>query len=123
MYFHLFFRNEPSELWSKKTLIPFAISMTLMIFQQWSGVNTVIFNTVTIFTAARHSIYILGHKKSDNMIRLVAGSMGRRLINQASDVPSIIFFIISKAELLQLNRTQFPSLGIFVSKKVGNRKN
>ena len=28
-----------------------------------------------------------------------------------------------KAELLQLNRTQFPSLGIFISKKVGNRKN
>ena len=28
----------------------------------------------------------------------------------------------TKAELLQLNRTQFPSLGIFVSKKVGNRK-
>ena len=28
-----------------------------------------------------------------------------------------------KAELLQLNRTQFSSLGIFVSKKVGNRKN
>ena len=30
---------------------------------------------------------------------------------------------IVKAELLQLNCTQFPSLGIFVSKKVGNRKN
>ena len=29
----------------------------------------------------------------------------------------------AKAELLQLSRTQFPSLGIFVSKKVGNRKN
>ena len=29
----------------------------------------------------------------------------------------------NKAELLQLNRTQFPSRGIFVSKKVGNRKN
>ena len=28
-----------------------------------------------------------------------------------------------KAESLHLNRTQFPSLGIFVSKKVGNRKN
>ena len=28
-----------------------------------------------------------------------------------------------KAELLQLNRTQFSSLGIFISKKVGNRKN
>ena len=27
-----------------------------------------------------------------------------------------------KAELLQLNRTQIPSLGIFVCKKVGNRK-
>ena len=29
----------------------------------------------------------------------------------------------AKAELLQLNRTQFPSLGTFVSKKVGNQKN
>jgi alkylation response protein AidB-like acyl-CoA dehydrogenase len=28
-----------------------------------------------------------------------------------------------KAELLQLNHTQFSSLGIFISKKVGNRKN
>ena len=28
-----------------------------------------------------------------------------------------------KAELLQLNRTQFPSLGIFVSKKIENQKN
>ena len=30
---------------------------------------------------------------------------------------------VSKAELLQLKLTQFPSLGIFVSKNVGNRKN
>ena len=29
----------------------------------------------------------------------------------------------TKAELLQLNRTQFSSLGIFISKNVGNRKN
>jgi hypothetical protein len=29
-------------------------------------------------------------------------------------------FVFTKAELLQLNHTQFPSLGIFVSKKVGN---
>ena len=28
-----------------------------------------------------------------------------------------------KAELLQLNHTQFPSIEIFVSKKVGNQKN
>ena len=34
-----------------------------------------------------------------------------------------ICFHSTKAELLQLNRTQFPSLGILVSKKVGNRKN
>ena len=33
-----------------------------------------------------------------------------------------IFDLVPKAELLQLNRTQFPSLGIFVSKKVGNQK-
>ena len=34
-----------------------------------------------------------------------------------------IFIYFHKAELLQLNRTQSYSLGIFVSKKVGNRKN
>ena len=28
----------------------------------------------------------------------------------------------NKAELLQLNHSQFPSLGFFVSKKVGNQK-
>ena len=30
--------------------------------------------------------------------------------------------LFTKAELLQLDRTQFSSLGIFISKKVGNRK-
>ena len=30
---------------------------------------------------------------------------------------------IYKAELLQLNQTQFPSMGIFVSKEIGNHKN
>ena len=30
---------------------------------------------------------------------------------------------LNKAELLQLNRTQFPSLGTFICKKVGNQKN
>ena len=34
------------------------------------------------------------------------------------------FYHRDKAKLLQqLNRTQFPSLGIFVSNKVGNQKN
>ena len=36
--------------------------------------------------------------------------------------PSFIVFN-TKAELLQLNRTQFPSLEIFVTKKVGNQNN
>ena len=31
--------------------------------------------------------------------------------------------LFPEAELLQLNQAQFPSLGIFVSKKVGNQKN
>ena len=35
----------------------------------------------------------------------------------------VCFIKFFKGELLQLNRTQFPYLGIFVSKKVGNRKN
>jgi len=45
-----------SELWTKKTMVPFGISMVLMIVQQWSGVNVVIFNTVNIFLAAKISI-------------------------------------------------------------------
>ena len=38
-------------------------------------------------------------------------------------INQVIYFSLDKAKLLQLNRTQFPSLDIFVSKKVGNRKN
>ena len=40
-------------------------------------------------------------------------------------VPEHVLFKIKmhKAESLQLNQTQFPSLGIFVNKKVGNQKN
>ena len=34
-----------------------------------------------------------------------------------------IYQLRTKAELLQLNHTQFPSLGIFDGKKVGNWKN
>ena len=37
-------------------MLPFALSMMLMVFQQWTGVNTVIFYTVTIFTAARVNV-------------------------------------------------------------------
>ena len=38
------------------------------------------------------------------------------------DFHSLYRQLPDKAELLQLNQTQFPSLGIFVSKKVGNQK-
>ena len=34
-----------------------------------------------------------------------------------------VFCQFPKAELQQLNRTQFPSLGIFISENVQNRKN
>ena len=37
-------------------------------------------------------------------------------------VSDISVLAVLKAELLQLNHTQFSSLGIFVSKKIGNRK-
>ena len=50
-----------------------------------------------------------------------------RLVNQKAleffEPETIETLQSAKAELLQLNRTQFPSLGIFVSKKVGNQKN
>ena len=40
--------------------------------------------------------------------------------------PTVIYYydfhLETKTELLQLNRTQCPSLGIFVNKKVGNQK-
>ena len=37
-------------------LIPFGLSMALMVFQQWCGVNAVIFYTVTIFDAANAGV-------------------------------------------------------------------
>lgn len=57
-----------SSLWKKKTLLPFSISMILMVFQQWTGVNTVIFNTVTIFSAAKVAI---NEHLASNVIGLV----------------------------------------------------
>jgi hypothetical protein len=35
---------------------PFILCLATMVFQQWSGVNAVIFNTVTIFNAANVNI-------------------------------------------------------------------
>ena len=63
-------RQEKSSkgIWSKSTLVPFAISMLLMIFQQWSGVNTVIFNSVSLFSAAKIS---MNEHLSSNIIGVV----------------------------------------------------
>ncbi|XP_073989536.1 facilitated trehalose transporter Tret1-like isoform X2 [Rhodnius prolixus] len=54
----LFKENKSSikELFNKKYLCPFAISMGLMFFQQLSGINAVIFYTVTIFKDAGSTI-------------------------------------------------------------------
>eukprot|EP00095_Tigriopus_kingsejongensis_P001396 maker-scaffold205_size259573-snap-gene-1.45 protein:Tk01396 transcript:maker-scaffold205_size259573-snap-gene-1.45-mRNA-1 annotation:"hypothetical protein DAPPUDRAFT_304267" len=41
---------------SRSVLVPFALSLALMFFQQWCGVNAVIFYTVTIFDAAGSTV-------------------------------------------------------------------
>jgi facilitated trehalose transporter len=56
----VFFRALPlsffSELKSRPIWHPFLLCLVIMFFQQWSGINAVIFNTVTIFNAADVSI-------------------------------------------------------------------
>ncbi len=44
------------ELRNKSVWYPFCLCLATMVFQQWSGVNAIIFNTVTIFNAANVSI-------------------------------------------------------------------
>ena len=60
-------------------MLPFALSMMLMVFQQWTGVNTVIFYTVTIFTAARVSV---DEHLASNLVGLVQllATASRKLI-------------------------------------------
>ena len=48
---------------------------------------------------------------------------GKFVTSSEGKIPSQDLLGLSKAEPLQLNHTQFPSQGIFVSKKVGNQKN
>jgi hypothetical protein len=48
---------------------------------------------------------------------------GHYLIIQIRVLTYVEIYHLNKAELLQLNRTHFTSLGFFISKKVGNRKN
>ena len=40
------------ELKRKQVWLPFLLCLMAMFFQQWSGINVIIFNTVTIFNAA-----------------------------------------------------------------------
>ncbi|XP_040565615.1 facilitated trehalose transporter Tret1 isoform X1 [Lepeophtheirus salmonis] len=44
------------QIWDKAMLEPFFISLMLMGFQQWSGVNACIFNIVSIFKSAESNI-------------------------------------------------------------------
>ena len=67
-------------LFSRKTMVPFGISMSLMIFQQWTGVNTVIFNTVTIFSAAKISINEYVASNIVGVVQLLA--TGSKLISR-----------------------------------------
>jgi hypothetical protein len=45
-----------TELKTKQVWHPFILCLAVMVFQQFSGVNAIIFNTVTIFNAANLSI-------------------------------------------------------------------
>lgn len=61
-------QQKSADLWSRKCLLPFGISMMLMFFQQWTGVNSVIFYTVNIFMAAKIS---MSEHLATNIIGLV----------------------------------------------------
>ena len=62
-------------------------------------------------------------KISQNYDSMDSPTVNHVYLAKSLNKPPIIFNATAKAELLQLNRTQFSSLGIFVSKKVENQKN
>ena len=55
-----------SPLVQRPVLMPLLISLSLMFFQQWSGVNAVIFFTVTIFSEAGTNI-------DENLATIIVG--------------------------------------------------
>ena len=63
-----------------------------------------------------HSFEVAGKMKGHcNLLSNIFNSTLGKKIGKSDE--------ITKGKWLQLNRTQFPSLGFFVCKKVGNRKN
>jgi facilitated trehalose transporter len=54
------------ELFRRPVLVPFALTFTLLIFQQVSGVDVIIFNTVSIFHSA-------GSKLDDHLSTIIVG--------------------------------------------------
>lgn len=71
------------ELKTKQVWHPFVLCLVVMIFQQWSGVNAIIFNTVTIFNAA--NVAIDGHLATNivGAVQLIATFMSILVVDKA----------------------------------------
>ncbi|XP_067631035.1 facilitated trehalose transporter Tret1 isoform X2 [Eurosta solidaginis] len=90
--------NQLMELLKRNNLKPLSISLGLMFFQQWSGINAVIFYTVMIFREAGSSIdgnvctIIVGvvNFVAIFMATVLIDRLGRKILLYISDVAMII---------------------------------
>ena len=48
--------NQNMKLLSQPVMMPLFISLALMFFQQWCGINAIIFNIATIFSASKANL-------------------------------------------------------------------
>ena len=92
------------------------ISRYIEIFSQTITYKNLLRQTYLCSYQAAHYVFF------NRRYSLLSSCLPQLLIRRLCHSP-IQYVAMTKAELLQLNCTQFPSLGIFVSKKVGNRKN
>ena len=81
------------------------------------------FHWPSVFKVAQSSLlpWSFGSPKQENHPILFIFIQGSLLLWELEKI--VLNEIHTKAELLQLNSTHFSSLGIFIGKKVGNRKN
>lgn len=81
------YNGDTSSYWDglmeRKVMYPLMLSLTLMVLQQWSGVNAIIFYTVTIFSSA--NISLDEHLSSNivGIVQLVATSLSIVLVDKA----------------------------------------